>query len=145
MAKQAEEFFQSGVECLNLSRVPKDLKKNTGYEGAIMLKEVFDRINLPPFSEIPVPEDKAIDTEQNPAKKADMIRWRIPNTYIIVDRVEEGPREGEFLFTPETVVRLEEFYIKVKDFPYKLLSLNRKLLIYKEWPKSRYSTLSLII
>ena len=31
MAKQAEEFFESGVECLNLSQVPKNLKKNVGY------------------------------------------------------------------------------------------------------------------
>jgi len=60
MAKQAQEFFESGVECLNLSQVPKNLKKNTGYEGAIMLKEVFDRIDFSPFEEIP--DAKAIDT-----------------------------------------------------------------------------------
>jgi MscS family membrane protein len=46
-------------------------------------------------------------------------RWRLPNTDIIIDRVEEGPREGEFLFTPETFARIEEFYGKVKDYPYK--------------------------
>ena len=117
MAKQAQEFFESGIECLDLSQVPKNLKKNTGYEGAIMLKEVLDRIELPPFADIP--NDKAIDAEEDPDKKADMIRWRIPNTDIIIDRFEEGPREAEFLFTPGTVARLEEFYGKVKDFPYK--------------------------
>jgi MscS family membrane protein len=117
MAKQAQEFFESGVECLNLSQVPKNLKENTGYEGAIMLKEVFDRIDLPPFAEIP--DDKAIDTEGDQDKKADLIRWRISNTDIIIDRVEEGPREGEFLFTPGTVARIEEFYGKVNNFPYK--------------------------
>jgi MscS family membrane protein len=53
MAKKAEDFFESGVECLNLSQVPMNLKKNTGYESAIMLKEVFDRIDLPPFEGIP--------------------------------------------------------------------------------------------
>jgi MscS family membrane protein len=121
MAKQAEELFESGVECLNLSQVPKNLKKNTGYESAIMLKEVFDRIDLPPFEEIP--DAEAIEAEEEKEKIAELSRWRIPNTDIIIDRVEEGPREGEFLFTPETVARIEEFYGKVKDYPYKLNAL----------------------
>jgi small-conductance mechanosensitive channel len=121
MAKQAEEFFQSGVECLNLSQVPKNLKKNTGYEGAIMLKEVFDRIELPPFEEIP--DAEAIEAEEEKEKIAELSRYRIPNTDIIIDQVEDGPREGEFLFTPGTVARLEEFYIKVKDYPYKFDAL----------------------
>jgi len=82
-----------------------------------MLKEVFDRIDLPLFSEIP--DAVAIEAEEEKEKIAELSRYRIPNTDIIIDRVEEGPREGEFLFTPGTVARLEEFYIKVKDFPYK--------------------------
>jgi small-conductance mechanosensitive channel len=117
MAKQAQEFFESSVECLNLSQVSKKLKKNTGYEGAIMLKEVFDRIELPPFEEIP--DAEAIEAEEEKEKVAELSRWRMPNTDIIIDQVEEGPREGEYLFTPGTVARLEEFYVKVKDFPYK--------------------------
>ena len=121
MAKQAQELFESGVECLNLSQVPKNLKKNTGYESAIMLKEVFDRIDLPPFEEIP--DAEAIEAEEEKEKIAELSRWRIPNTDIIIDRVEEGPREGEFLFAPETVARIEEFYGKVKDYPYKLNAL----------------------
>ncbi|CAB1083120.1 Potassium efflux system KefA protein / Small-conductance mechanosensitive channel [Olavius algarvensis Delta 1 endosymbiont] len=121
MATQAQEFFESGVECLNLSLVPKNLKKNTGYEGAIMLKEVFDRIDLPPFEEIP--DAEAIEAEEEKEKIAELSRWRLPNTDIIIDQVEEGPREGEFLFTPETVARIEEFYGKVKDFPYKFDAL----------------------
>ena len=48
-----------------------------------------------------------------------MNHWRIPDTEITIYRVEEGPREGEFLFSPETIFRLKEFYNKVKDLPYK--------------------------
>jgi len=117
MAKQAQEFFESSVECLNLSQVPKKLKKSAGYEGAIMLKEVFDRIELPPFEKIP--DAKAIEAEEEQEKVAELSRYRIPNTDIFIDQVEEGPREGEYLFTPGTFARLEEFYIKVKDFDYK--------------------------
>jgi small-conductance mechanosensitive channel len=121
LAKQAQEHFDSGVECLNISQVSKNLKKNTGYESAIMLKEVFDRIDLPPFEEIP--DAEAIEAEEEKEKTAELSRWRIPSTDIIIDQVEEGPREGEFLFTPETVARIEEFYGKVKDYPYKLNTL----------------------
>ena len=66
MEKQAHEHFDSGVECLNLSQIPKNLKENTGYESAIMLKEVFDRIDLPPFKEIPNAE--AIEAEEEKEK-----------------------------------------------------------------------------
>jgi MscS family membrane protein len=117
MAKQAQEFFESSVECLDLSQVPEKLKKSAGYEGAIMLKEVFDRIELPPFGMIP--DAEAIEAEEEREKTAELSRYRIPNTDIIIDQVEEGPREGEYLFTPGTVARLEEFYVKVKDFDYK--------------------------
>ena len=94
MAKQAEEFFQSGVECLNLSQVPKNLKKNTGYEGAIMLKEVFDRIKLPPFEKIP--DAAAIEAEEEKEKIAELSRWRIPNTDIIID---DAFRVGDYIET----------------------------------------------
>ena len=100
MAKQAQEFFESSVECLDLSQVPKKLKKSAGYEGAIMLKEVFDRIELPPFGMIP--DAEAIEAEEEREKTAELSRYRIPNTDIIIDQVEEGPREGEYLFTPGT-------------------------------------------
>ena len=56
-----------------------------------MLKEVFDRIDLPPFSEIP--DAAAIEAEEEIEKIAELGRYRIPNTDIIIDRVEEGPRE----------------------------------------------------
>ena len=117
MAKQAQEYFESSVECLDLSQVPEKLKKSAGYEGAIMLKEVFDRIQLPPFGNIP--DAQAIEAEEEQEKVAELSRYRIPNTDIIIDQVEEGDREGEYLFTPGTVARLEEFYDKVKDYPYK--------------------------
>ena len=37
----------------------------------------------------------------------------------MIARVEEGPRKGEFLFTPQTVARLNDSTRKCKDLPYK--------------------------
>ena len=48
-----------------------------------------------------------------------MTRWTIPHTEIELIRVEEGPREGEFLFSPETVDRSREYYERVRDLPYR--------------------------
>jgi MscS family membrane protein len=89
-----------------------------GYERALELKEIFDRIELPPFHLIP--DAQAIEHEEEPKKIAEFYRWRVPKTNIVIARVEDGPRKGEYLFTPQTVARLNKFYEKVKDLPHKL-------------------------
>ena len=76
MVQHAEELFERGVDCLNLSQVPRTHKRNVGYEGAIMLKEIFDRIELPPFEKIP--DAGAIEAEKDQDKIAELSRWRIP-------------------------------------------------------------------
>lgn len=116
MGRKAEQLFERGVYCLDLSEVPDALKKSMGYEGAIKLKEIFDRIELPVFEEIP--DARAIE-EQEQEKVADLLRWRLPNTAIIIAMVKDGPRRGEYLFAPETVARLDEFLSKVQHLPYK--------------------------
>ena len=51
MARHAEESSSSAASmCLNLSEVPKPSGDNVGYEGVLKLKEIFDRIDLPPFA-----------------------------------------------------------------------------------------------
>jgi len=117
MAKRAEEHFERAADCLDLSEVPPKIQQDVGYESAIMLKEIFDRIELPPFEEIP--DAKAIEAEEEQEKVADLTRWRLPNTEIFIEMVEEeGAREGQFLFSTDTVARLEEFYKQVKELPY---------------------------
>jgi len=117
MARRADELFERGVYSLNLSGVPKALKEELGDEKALELKEILDRIGLPPFDLIP--DAEAIEKEREQEKKTELVRWRIPNTDIVIAKVEEGPRKGEYLFAPQTVARLGGFYKKVKHLPYK--------------------------
>ena len=117
MAKDAKILFERSVSCLNLSKVPQTLQENVGYEGALKLKEIFDRTELPPFHQIP--DLREIEQEGDHEETLESVRWRVPNTTITIARVEEGPRKGEYLFTPQTVARLNRFYQKVKDLPYK--------------------------
>ena len=51
--------------------------------------------------------------------KSDFKYWLISNTEIRIDRVEKGERAGEYLFTPDTLRHLPEFYEKVKNLQYK--------------------------
>ncbi len=109
--QQGQIFFQRAERTLNLSKIPHRLKRDVGVEGTLMLKEILDRIEVPPYAEVPGAEAVAAEEE--------LSRWTIPKTEIHIVRVEEGPRAGEFLFSPETVARLSEFYQKVKTLPYK--------------------------
>src|SRR5204862_6128298 len=45
-------------------------------------------------------------------------RWVIPNTEIALERAQSGPRQGEFLFTPETVAKADQFYGRVRGSAY---------------------------
>jgi MscS family membrane protein len=81
-------------------------------ETLLFLKEILDRIDLPPQDQIPG-DDEVADPEKP------LTRWTIPGTRITIARIEEGPRAGEFLFTAGTVARLKEFYKRAKHLPYK--------------------------
>ena len=101
---------ESAQRALDLSEIPPSMVHESSRRLAIQLKEVLDRIELPPIESIPDAQTMA---------KAEFKRWTLPNSEIRIQRVEKGPRTGEYLFTPETLNRLPEFYDKVKDLPYK--------------------------
>jgi MscS family membrane protein len=98
------------LTCLDLTEFAPTLAASKGREAATCLKEVFDRI--------PIPADAAIPDAA--AVKADSsTRWRIPGTEIMLVRIETGPRQGDFVFTPESVERAESYFFRVRNRPYK--------------------------
>jgi len=117
MAVQAEELFKRGVTCLNLSKISKAFRRTRKHEATLQLKEILDRIDLPPFHQIP--DAQAVQKEQEEKKFPKLHHWQIPNTDIEIARVNAGPRMGEYLFAPETVARLAEFYKRIEDISYK--------------------------
>ncbi len=108
-AKQVVILFERAKRCLNLSDIPSRLQRDVAIEGTLLLKEVLDRIEVPPYDQIP--DAEAIATDEK------FYRWTLPDTEINIVKVESEPRAGEFLFSPDTVFRLEEFYQKVKKLP----------------------------
>jgi len=49
----AQDLLDRAVGTLNLSEIPPAFRKKVGLEKALLLKEVLDRIPLPPSGEIP--------------------------------------------------------------------------------------------
>jgi MscS family membrane protein len=97
------------VRSLDASKLPSVLRDIVAVERAIQLKEILDRIGLPPPDAIP---DREAMTRSS-AKS-----WRLPNTEIDLALIEAGPRAGQYLVSADTVERLPEFYERVKNLPY---------------------------
>lgn len=112
--EEVEPLVRRILDCLDSSGLPEFARDHVAAESAVCLKEVLDRVELPPYSEIPGEEavEQAADGEP-PA------RWRVPGTRIVIARIEEGPRKGEYLFSSETVARASEFYEAAEDLPYR--------------------------
>ena len=98
------------TECLDLSEIAPNVVQDVGDESALLLKEILDRIQLPPLKEIP---------HKDGSDFASLRNWKVPHTSITITRIDDGPRQGEFLFSKETVARVREFYDKVQHLPYK--------------------------
>ncbi|MDJ1174268.1 mechanosensitive ion channel family protein [Roseofilum capinflatum] len=113
-ANIAQVFFDRASECLDISQVGDSLKTNVKTEVTLLLKEVFDRIDLPYHSEIPN-QQAILDLRE---KNIELNNWRVPKTAIEITKVQEGERAGEYLFSPETVAQAANFYQTIKEMPY---------------------------
>lgn len=100
----------AAVETLDFSAMPESESLSVQLERVLLLKELLDRIALPSSGEIP---------DEIEVKARSVTRWTIPDTRIAIAQVKEGPRAGEFLFSEETVRRLDSYYRLAKDLPYK--------------------------
>lgn len=100
------------LKSLDLSEVAPAARYKTGRAVALALYDTLGRIELPPFDEIPGP------TQVNQGGGTNVVRWVIPDTEITIERVQSGPREGQFLFSPQTVANAENFYDQVRGLPY---------------------------
>jgi MscS family membrane protein len=94
---------------LDLSSVPPSSRRTIGVDTTAYLLDILGRVKLPNLKS--VPSEEAFKEDVTPAK------WRIPGTPIRIVRVDEGAREGEFLFSQRTVMVAPRFYQGIKDLP----------------------------
>jgi MscS family membrane protein len=132
--KQAEVLStaEKAIKVLDPSGIPPVLRDTVVPERTVQLKEILDRIDLPPFETIP---------DRDAMTRASSKRWRLPGTEIDIALVEGGPRSGEYLVAPDTVDRLPEFYERVKDLPYKPGPAAELDQIYRRLSSGRAATI----
>jgi MscS family membrane protein len=102
------------LDCIDASELPAFARGTRAADAAAALKEILDRVELPPWDEIP----DASEIQAAGGNEA-LSRWRIPNTRITIQRAEEGPQKHEYLFSPGTVERATEYYRDIRDRPYR--------------------------
>jgi len=122
METAATDLLRRASDTLDLSKVPPALRRDVSIEVVLQLKEIFDRMLLPPLDAVPnsrmVLADRKDANESTP-KSAAPFRWRLPNTEIEIVEIRDGDRQGQFLFSADTVRRIGDVYRKIEDLPYR--------------------------
>lgn len=111
----ANELLRRAVSALDLRQVPIAHRQDDGVEAVLKLKEIFDRMDLPPIDYVP---DSSLAESLEIGSEA-QFRWRLPGTEIEIVKIIDGDRLGDYLFSASTVARIDEFYEKLKDLPYR--------------------------
>jgi MscS family membrane protein len=100
------------LRTLDTSKLPPAQARRLAVEATILLNEVFDKLELPDYEDVP----DAAAMRELPAGEPQ--RWLVPGTEIAIERIEEGPRKGEYLFSSRTVGRAHEFYEQARNLAY---------------------------
>ena len=102
------------IDCIDVTGLPAYARQSYASEVAVCIKEILDRVELPPSDEIPGAEE--IEAAGGFEK---LSRYRIPNTRITIARVESGPSKHEYLFSPGTVRRSVDYFQSIRSQPYR--------------------------
>lgn len=103
------------ARCLDLSEVAPEFRREVGNETALLLKEILDRISLPPYDQIPGADDLTVtDGDDNGVLE----KWTVPSSEITIARMTSGPRKGEYLFNAQTVAEARNFFKRIADQDY---------------------------
>jgi MscS family membrane protein len=128
---QVRSLVEDALQGLDSSDLPPAARGKAGRAAFTALYETLSRIQLPPFDQIP----DAVQSIQTVGTNA--IRWVIPNTEIALERVPSGARQGEFLFSSETVAEAGRFYARVRGSactrPVPLENLNEIIILGGGW------------
>jgi MscS family membrane protein len=93
---------------LDLEEVASASRREVGNDTVALLLDIFGRVELPDLDEVP-----DADTFEDDG----LAQYRIPKTPIRITRIDEGAREGEFLFNSRTIRVALRFYRGVEDLP----------------------------
>ena len=128
-ADRSPSACAKAIRAMDVSGIPPVLQDTIPVERLLQLKEILDRIQLPPLANIP---------DQETMARLALRRWRLPGTEIDFVQVQDGPRAGEYLVSAETVDRLPEFYAEVANLPYKPGAAKQLNEVFRTLSTGRY-------
>lgn len=107
-AERITLIWEELITLVDLSEVPVAARREIGSSTAGYLLDIFGRVDLPDLSTVP---DASAFEANGPAS------YPIPETPLRIDRIEDGQREGEFLFSARTVRAAPRFYRSIERLP----------------------------
>ncbi len=110
----ALDYLRRAASTLDLSNVAPANREDVGLETVLQLKEIMDRLILPPIDSIP---GELRVREFAEAGKS--TSWLYPNTEIEIVQLEEGENQGRFLFSSKSIDLIPAAYERVRDLPYR--------------------------
>ncbi len=131
--RTADSLLQRAALTLDLSEVPDALRADFGVEAALQLKEIFDRMPLPPLDAIP--NAQVVEAARRGESLSlwagdEPLRWRYPNTAIDIVQVTDGDGQGQFLFSARSIRNLADYYEEARDFPHRLVQGGNIEMLY---------------
>lgn len=106
--------LERGRYLMDLSDVAPAAQHEIATATVIWFWEVIARVELPAREDIP--EATAYATGGALADQPP--KWRLPGTGIVIQRVEQGARAGEFLFSSESIAAARSYAMAARAFPY---------------------------
>lgn len=105
-ADRIRRVLDQWLSLIDLSEVPEATRREVGAETAAYFLDIFNRIPLPALDAVP---DATAFTSSSSAV------YLVPNTPFSIIRIDSGSRQGEFLFSGNSVRSAEQFHGTVED------------------------------
>ncbi|QQM28962.1 mechanosensitive ion channel [Martelella lutilitoris] len=111
-----QSLLGKAAQTFDLSDVPAASRERFSIETVLQLQEIFDRIYLPPLEDIPgLPAGSNARADALGGPLPD--KWIIPGTSLTIERVQDGPYSGQYLFTAATVDEIPDDYEALQSLP----------------------------
>ena len=96
------------LSLIDLDAEPPATRRETGIATFTYLMDILGRID---------PVDPALAPDVDVVNDAETTTYRLPDTPLYIVRMEDGPRQGEFLFAADTVQVAPRFFRAVRALP----------------------------
>jgi MscS family membrane protein len=109
-ADRLSRVVDQWISLIDLSQVPEATRQVVGAETGAYLLDIFNRRAPPELLAVP---------DADAFKKDGAVAYLVPGTPFRVVPMATGPRQGEFLFSENTVQTAPRFFQTVEDLPSK--------------------------